>query len=267
MKTLTMLGALAAITLGGCADLLNGGRDQVQTSSASDTVYVLISANDDSYASYGRNGSEQDRNFGRSGQLVVANGPLGNKESYINFALPQFPQGTEVLKAKLELFHSGKNEDGTPDDIVINVGAVTNERWSSGTITWANRPDRGGMPPAHYALFLRSQTWSGTEDIAGTAQAMIDNADANYGFVFSLPEHFFAQQIEKGFYSNNETRRRVNNRVVAPRLLMKVVMPRGTTSTLPLPAGAIEPGGVMELLTASGRSNEWPADWDVSPDH
>jgi hypothetical protein len=230
-------------------------------------VCLWVSSDKDAFASYGRVGEEVDRNFGQYGFLSVANGPLGIKHSYVHFTPPTFPAGTEILEAKFEMYHSGKNEDGTTDDILLNVGVIRNEPWSPGTLTWANRPDRDGLPAPETEIRLRSQNWSGTPDITGFVQEMGTNPNAFHGFLvwYRDPSE---RQVEKGFYSNNDSRRTQTELGLAPRLVIRVRLPQGKpTSDMKL---GYLPGDTditvpREVTTVKIRKSQtWPADWNVS---
>lgn len=259
---------LSIITLAGC-DVIAPIVPPVPPAQ-SDVVCLWIGADKDTYASYGTSGSEADRNFGRDGGLVVAAGVLARKNSYVHFTPPTMPEGTEILEAKLELYHGGRNEDGYgTDDIVLNVGVIRNEPWSPLTLTWSNRPDRGGAPPSEFPLYLRSQAWSGTSDIAGAVRTMLSEPGTNYGFVISRSDIFMDRQVEKGFYSNNDYRRRQNDLGLSPRLLVKIKLPPGKT-TADMSLGFLpadnDLGRIPQPITMVRfvGSNQWPADWDVT---
>lgn len=268
MKAIVMA-ALVATILTGC-DVI-GPIAQPTQPVGSDIVCLWIGADKDTYASYGPNGSEADRNFGRDGGLVVAAGVLARKTSYVHFTPPTMPEGTEILEAKLELYHGGKNEDGYgTDDITLNVGVIQNEPWSPLTLTWNNRPDRGGPPPSDFPLYLRSQAWSGTSNIAGTVREMIGDPARHHGFVISRSELFMDRQVEKGFYSNNDYRRKQNDMGLSPRLLVKIKLPAGKTTAdmnLGFLPGDHDLGGMPQpiLMVRVVGSKEWPADWNVTP--
>lgn len=242
------------------------------TPAQADVVCLWIGSDKDTYASYGREGTEAEWNFGRHGNLAVAAGMLARKNSYVHFTPPTLPEGAEILEAKLELFHGGMNEDGYgTDDVTLNVGVIRNEPWSPGTLTWNNRPDRGGVAPADYPLRLRSQAWSGTPNIVDAVKGMISDPSTNYGFVISYRESFMERQLDKGFYSNNDHRRKQNDLGLSPRLLVKIKLPPGKTTDdmrlgfLPTDhdLGAIPQPIVMVRFTGS---DAWPPDWNVTPD-
>jgi hypothetical protein len=267
MQRFTMLLVLAILSTNGCQQLTTA----VDGGTASGTVCFWISATKDAHVSYGRTGEEVDQNFGLNGSLVVAVGPIARKRSYVDFSLPTFPAGTEVQAAKLELYHSGKNEDGYTDDITMNVARIpSGETWTPAAITWNNRPDRGGNFAPETSIPLRSQNWSGTPDIAGYVREMIANSSAYNGFVIWLDDGSFPQQVEKGFYSDNDIRRKQNDLGLAPRLLVRVKLPDGKSTddiTLPfLPSGHDLQNLPQPVTTLRfTRSDSWPTEWNVSP--
>jgi hypothetical protein len=269
MKTtiITLAAALAAVLWSGC-DLF---KDQaLAPPTASQTMCCWIAADKDTYASFGRTGEEGDLNFGLHGTLPVAVGPVGRKRIYLNFARPNFPAGTEILFAKMELFHPGKNEDGTTDDIQIDVASIRTEPWSPATLTWNNRPDRNTPHMAEFAIALRSQAWSGTGNIKGFIDDMFANPSTHYGFMIGMADGFFSNQIEKGFYGNNDIRRKQDDLGLSPRLLLKVRLPQGKTMndvTLPFLPTDNDLGRIPKPVTMVRfvQTDEFPTDWNVSP--
>ncbi|MBL7988560.1 MAG: DNRLRE domain-containing protein [Chlorobi bacterium] len=262
---------LCSLTFTGCLTDPCSCVCRPDTPAVGGTVCVWLASDRDTYASFGRVGEEADRNFGDYGSLVVAKGELANKLSYVNFARPTFPEGTEILEAKFEMFHGGKNEDGTTDDLLLNVGAIKNEPWGRSTLTWNNRPDRGGVPPSDVGeLRLRSQAWSGTNNILGAAkELLLTQPDRHYGFVVSLGQVFGAG-VEKGFYSNNDYRRKRDDMALSPRMVMKIRLPAGkTTSDIKMPflspdhdfSKLVQPITTIHFSPGS----DYPAEWNVSP--
>ena len=238
---------------------------------ASGTVYLWISSDKDAYASCGATASceEQLRNFGTHNQLVVADWEFAHKRSYVHFPIPTLPDSTEILEAYIELFHSGKNEDGKSDDILIPV-ALSFAAWSPLTLNWSNKPEGTNPPGSHFSLKLESQAWSGSPDITGWVKQIFANPSTFFGFTF-----WWSQQmngglgIEKGFYSNNDLSRTQNDLGKAPRLLLKLKLPSGkTTNDITLPFFAPDndltnlPRPTTMMLFRSG--SDWPSDWNVS---
>jgi len=269
MKTLTLALTitLAALLASGC-NLLQEATPAQPVGSG--TICFWIAADKDTYASFGRTGEEGDLNFGQHGTLVVATGPNGRKKTYLNFARPNFPEGTEILFAKIELFHPGKNEDGTSDDIPLDISTIRTEPWSPATLTWNNRPDRGASHTSEFQLMLRSQAWSGTGNIKGFIEDMFMNPSSHYGFLVALEDGFFANQIEKGFYANNDIRRKQDDLGLSPRLVMKVKLPAGKSTndvTMPFLPTDNDLKNLPRPVTMVRfvQADEFPSDWKVSP--
>ena len=252
------------VVTSGCEELLS----TLGPTESQQYVY-WITASEDTYASCGRTAAceEGDLNFGRHGFLAVAAGPLGYKRSYIDFALPDFPEGTIVDYAKLEMYHPGQNEDGAGDNITLSAGAIFGSDWSESTLTWNMRPDVGASAPSgNIPIYLRPQDWSGSSNISNAMQQAIDDVMNFQGFVVNVGPSFFSQQIEKGFYSTNYTLRTRDDMDRAPRLLLKVTVPAGSgLAGSFLPTGFVNgPGGApVNYRFVSGT--EFPATWEVTP--
>ena len=267
---LTATLALAALALlwSGCNILKDDAT--IVAPGGSGTVCYWIAADKDTYASFGRTGEEGDLTFGQHGTLAVAVGPVGRKRIYLHFARPNFPAGSEILFAKMELFHPGKNEDGSSDDIELGVASIRTEPWSPATLTWNNRPDRSTPHFEEFAIALRSQAWSGSGNIKSFIDDMFANPSAHYGFMIGLRDGFFANQIEKGFYANNDIRRKQNDLGLSPRLLLKVRLPAGkriNDVTMPFLPTDHDLGKLPMPVTMVrfAQSDGFPSDWNVSP--
>jgi hypothetical protein len=230
-------------------------------------ICIWVSADKDAFVSSGPAGQEGNLNFGRNGTLGVANGPLGRKHTYVHFTPPTLPAGSEILEAKLELFHGARNGDGSTDDINLAVGRVL-EPWSPQTITWNNQPYMRGLPSSETTLRLRSQAWSGTRDISGAVDEMLASPSTNHGFIVWYQDPS-GRQVDKGFYSNNDYRRKQNDLGLSPRLLIRVKLPAGKTAAdlqigylaADHDLGALaQPVTMVRVTTIS----TWPADWNVT---
>ncbi|HLA64705.1 MAG TPA: DNRLRE domain-containing protein, partial [Rhodothermales bacterium] len=233
-------------------------------------VYLWVGANADAFTWCGLQTPGcpyGDANFGRNGILPVAFTQLDIKRTYVHFDLPTLPAGTEVQEAYLELYHGGRNEDGRSDDVDIPVALVPTA-WDPMTITHNNQPIVG-TPGSFTALNLRSQSWSGTPDIAGQVAAMFADPSSNHGFALTWPSP--AQPIEKGFTGINDIRRTRTDLGQSPRLLVRVRLPEGRTASdivLPplLSTNDLNPAGsgpILMVRTTSGGS-DWPTSWNVT---
>jgi hypothetical protein len=247
----------------------NENNGPVDQGTASGTVCIWLSSDKDTYVSCGRTAGceESEHNFGTFDHLVVAGGQNGRKRSYVHFVIPNVPEGTEVLEAYFELYHSGKNEDGKTDDIRIPFGELT-EPFAPLTVNWDTRPDPGFTEGARL-LKLHSQAWSGSEDIKDIVAGYFANPETHLGFFISWSESLHGGlEIEKGFYSNNERDRTQNELGRAPRLLVKVKFPEGkSTADMTVPFMTTD-NDLTDLarptLMLLFRQGDWPEDWEVT---
>jgi hypothetical protein len=226
---------------------------------SSDTWCLWIAADMDATV----DSSMPDVNWGQDGYNRVALGGA-TKRSYIHFLIPNFPEGTDVTEAYVELYHGSKNEDGKTDDIEIPFQEAS-DTWSAPYIIWNNQPPFS--PGGTHTIDLRSQSWSASDDIEGVVQAYIDDPASHRGIVVYWSDVGFT--MEKGFASNNDYRRTATEMGVSPRLLVKVKLPQGKTMaddvTLPpFPAGndLDFPGQQVVMLRYSAGST-WPESWEA----
>lgn len=226
---------------------------------ASGTVYLWIGADMDATVDF----SMPDVNWGADGYNRVALGTNKAKRSYIHFMIPNFPEGTTVLEAYVELYHGGMNEDGMTDDLEIPFQEAS-DTWSADEITWNNQPSF--TPGGTHTVDLISQSWSPSDDITAEAQAYFDDPDSHRGIVVYWAD--IGMSIEKGFSSNNSLSRTADDMGEAPRLLAKITLPDGKTMddvSLPqFPAGTdLDFPGEEILMLRYSSASDWPEDWDV----
>ena len=255
MKYFALVPVIALATTLSCAvdNTVNQGGD------GAGTMYVWTGADMDATADI----TTPDVNWGGDGYNRVALATNKGKRSYIHFMIHNFPEGTTVLEAHMELYHGAKNEDGMTDDIDIpfqEAGAA----WSAMEITWNNQPPF--TPGGSHTIDLISQSWSPSDDIAGIVQGYIDDPSSHLGVVVYWVNQ--ALYIEKGFSSNNDISRTAASMGKAPRLLAKINLPDGKTIddvTLPgFPAGTdLDFPGEEILMFKYSSAADWPADWNV----
>lgn len=224
--TLLFLLALASV---GCQLPTQPGSG---STSNNDIAYIWNSAYTDTYIS----SQEPDRNF-LPNELMAAQyavGPLGpgmKTTCYVKFIMPVMPQGSVVEEAYFEVFHGGKNEDGTTDDITFNVSEVE-QPFNARTVTWNNGPDGrlfvAGQPISPNSNRFRSQDWCSTPNISGLIQKYIDEPSTNNGFRVTISD---LRTYYKGFYSVNSFGRTRTELGKAPRIVMKIRMPAGTANS------------------------------------
>ena len=251
---------------------VQGGTPVTCTATSSCIVALWIAADRDTFIS----SDQQNTSFGCERFLTVAGSNPPTKRVYVHFLLPTLPAGKEILDAKIELYHSGEREDGKTDDLNIPFGGVV-FNWIPYNLTWNNEPN----PPTAQVMMihLRSKDWSGSRasdarqiiDLLGNALAT-PGATTN-GFVLDYPNN--SPSIEKGFVSDNDPGRTATNLYLAPRLLLKVRLPPGTSTnniTLPstLPMGTDlyfrnSPTILMLRHEPAPAGSLWPTAWNVSP--
>ena len=258
-----LAGALILLAAAACR-IPTGLANSNQPSSS--FAFIWLGSYKDAFVSCGRVGPpcpEGNNNYGRHGSLGVACCGVAFQKSYIQFGLPILPSGSVVEEAFFEMYHGGKNEDGTSDDVIIPL-ALAAGPWTVAGITLANEPNRS-TSGAFSSIKLRSMGWSGSPNIASTVRDWYANPGANNGLNVYWPG---PSVMQKGFYSNNDVRRRVNDLGLSPRLLIKVRLPAGATpadvTIPPLPADTDLPfPGQTVLMALIQTGADWPAQWDV----
>jgi hypothetical protein len=227
------------------------------------TAYYWIIADADTYVECVKAGGAcvpVEANYsGRS--LVTAHGAHGVKRSYIDFPLPDFPQGTVVEEAYVELFHSGTNEDGKRDDIFIDVSRVR-EPWVADNVHYSNQPVQTGIT-GEFQIRLESNAWSGSSDIGFLMNQEIKNASNFHGFVAFIgrPEPAY----EKGYYSNNDQSVIRDGMGKAPRLLLKVELPEGVNvNEIGFSERHSDTNGGRIFGSRVRQTEDWPSEWEVA---
>lgn len=233
-------------------------------------VALWISADQDAYISCGRTSSceEGDLNFGRNSPLAVAAWDLGRKKPYVHFDLSEIPANAEIIEAFVELNHNAQMEDGRTDDLRIPAGRPA-APWNAMTLTWNNSADRTSMAGPN-CVRLKSRAWSSTANLAADIRGKTE-----FDLFLSWNYPSVNPPIEKGFASNNDISRRQNDLGIAPRLLVRAVLPPGSSvlsrSTRNFLSGQDLGRLAQPVLTSiaeptSSTPGSWPASWQVSSD-
>jgi hypothetical protein len=204
---------------------------------------------------------DQATNFGALSSLSVGGGELEHSRSYVRFLMPAFPPGTKVVQAQLELFHGGKQEDGTKDDICLDV-ARSPGPWKPLEVTWSNQPLSSTIG-TETKMSLVSQGWSAA-DVTAAVVDHVANPENNFGFVVFTPA---SSQIHKSFDSNSHQSRTDTELGTSPRLLVRVELPASGEvvwpesfeegTDLPFPNESIE-------IAEASVGDSWPADWKAA---
>ena len=193
--------------------------------------------------------------------LVTSHNALGIKRSYIDFPIPNFPAGTRIEEAYVELFHSGTNEDGKTDNISIDITRVRTP-WVADEVHYENQPVQTGVG-GEFQIKLRSNDWSGSNNMAFAMNQEIENPANFHGFVafISRPEPGY----EKGHYSNNDNSVIQDGLGRAPRLLLKVELPEGVSvNDIGFPERHTDANGSQIFGSRVRQTVNWPADWDIA---
>ena len=235
-------------------------------------VALWISADQDAYISCGRTASceEGDLNFGRHSPLAIAAWDLGRKKPYVHFDLSALPANAEIIEAFVELNHNAEREDGRSDDNLKIPAARPAAPWDAMVLTWNNSVDRTSMAGPQ-CVKLRSRAWSSTANVAADIRGKTEfDLFLSWNYPGGDP-----RPIEKGLASNNDFSRRQNDLGIAPRLLVRAVLPPGTSvlsrSTRNfLPAQDLGRLGQPVLMSiaepTTSTPGTWPPSWQVSPE-
>jgi len=221
--------------------------------------------------------TEPSRNSGCDPELRV--GFLGelNRRTYVDFRLPQLPKGSEINEAYLNLYHPANRADGTTDNVNVPVGRTSFPWGDPSKLTWANSNTPSSLQ-AEFRIDLKSQAWSGSQNIKDLVKDLMDRPGQSEGFII----HFESPELrgQKSFYSNNHSSRTPTSLGLAPRLLLRVHLPARATAadiTLP-PLSALNdlgdvvrrsenppPDSVLMVEVEDARkSGPWPPAWDVA---
>lgn len=234
-------------------------------------VNLWVSSYKDTYVSCGGNSGgtcrEGESNYGNVGYLTEGyNTAQGDyKRIYIEFLFPNLPSGSEIKKAYLEVFHGGKNEDGTTDNITVS-GNLAVQEWDPMTLTMNNcGPTFASGQGPGFNIQVRSQNWCGSHLITNIVRDIYNDVSSHHGFVL------YPLQVDhqKGFNSNNHQSRTSRDLGTAPRLLLQVELPSGSTVndiTMPALPNDNDLGfapGTQILMLRFRTGDDWPADWNV----
>jgi hypothetical protein len=200
-------------------------------------------------------------NFGALSYLSAGGGELEHSRSYMRFPMPKFPLGTKIVKAQLELHHGGKSEDGTSDDVCLDV-AHASSMWQPFGVTWNEQP-LSSTTGSEVRLDLVSQGWSGA-DVTGLVIDQLADPSQSFGFVVFANAN---QNLRKTFDSNAHPSRTPTDLGTAPRLLVHFEREKG--GDIEWPAAFDDytdlpfPGQSVEFAYAE-TGDDWPAEWEAA---
>ena len=221
--------------------------------------------------------TEAGRSSGCDPELRVGYLSELNRRTYVDFRLPKLPKGYEINEAYLNLYHPANRADGTTDSVHVPVARSSRPWGDPCKLTWTNANTPLSVR-AEFRVALKSQAWSGSQNIKDTVKEFIDGPSSSGGFIV----HFESPELrgQKSFHSNNHSSRTPTSLGLAPRLLLRVHLPAGTTAEditlppLPVPndLGEVlrsspdpQPDSVLMVEIEDGtRTGRWPPAWDVA---
>jgi len=199
--------------------------------------------------------------------LVCSHGePNRENRSYIEFFMPQLPDGVEVLEAFINVYEDSRQQPGSD---AIGVGIAVAE-WDPYTITWDNQPNPlGPLGPTRIGTFISENMWRKTEDIKLIVQGHLDDPDTNHGWILNNGSNY---NFTRSFSSMNAGSARTQTDLQnGPRLLMKVKsnIPLSPANIGTVVSGSTELGNMYGFNTdimvhRFSSGGEWPADWEVA---
>lgn len=142
--------------------------------------------------------------------------PNGPTRIYIDFFMPNFPPGTKVLQAYINVWEDSRQ---VPGNGTLPVGLAMDE-WSPYDITWLEQPNPMGPLSIATSIgaFIDYNMWRTTGDVAMHVQDQIDNPANNFGWILNHDSVF---AYTRSFASLNALRD-PTDLGFAPRLLIAV---------------------------------------------
>lgn len=252
---------IIALALAGCSG--GGPGSKGNPAPAHDELVMWVGADADALVkcSVANQCGDGDSNYGLLPSLSAGGGQLEHSRSYVRFLLPNFAPGTKLEYAQLELYHGGKNEDGTSDDICMEVARAT-APWSPRTVTWNDQPLTSTIG-TETRLDLVSQGWSGA-NVTAIVQDQLADPDSDFGFVVFANANVDAR---KSFDSNSHPSRTANELGHAPRLLLSFSGDVDAITEFPVDYSDdtdLPFGGQTIQYAKSAYGSEWPADWQAA---
>ncbi len=258
-----ILGFVFIIILSGCCQLSNTcGDDGVDVSTSPNYYYVWLTTSQDAYVD-DRNPDAPFNTF----SLNINHGlPNGEHRTYLQFFIPQFPEGTEVLEAYINVFEDSQQNNGTQS---ISVREAS-EGWNSSTITWNNQPTPPGMGiyVSSIKAFEGVNKWRGSDNIKLKAKQFIENPSSHYGFIL---DNVGPYNLTRSFTSMNSPRGRTETKLdQCPRFLLKLksdvpLTPQsiGTTVTGSNEFDDLYGTGTEFLVYKIETGDNWPPSWEI----
>ena len=277
------LATLLAVALSGCAAFCQavcpapGGTltPVAEGSAQGQFAFLWIAADKDAWVGcIDANCGDGDLNHGTLFSLDVAAPtiPPGVKRIYVEFYLPEFPPGTELLEAHINLYEDSRQ---VPDQTMRPVIEVK-EEWDPRTITHNDQPMPIGAMTQDAALgpFRDVNQWRGTlpgNDLVDIVRDHLAFPSRNHGFLINNPA---PTTYLRSFRSLNAPSWTETDMDFSPRLLLKVQLPGPEgfldASNLGMPSLPMDTdldefltGPDVLMVRIAGGSNG-PAAWEVA---
>ncbi|MBN2772644.1 MAG: DNRLRE domain-containing protein [Prolixibacteraceae bacterium] len=243
-----------------------GKDDDPGTSGESDVYCFWLAASKDAYVS----SSLPDYNYDGTYSLVCSHGePNHEQRFYVEFFMPQLPEGAEVLEAYINIYED--SQTGQAGVVTIPFGEAVAE-WDPYSITWNDQPNPIGpfsTSAGQIGPYTTYNTWRTTDNIKGIVQKHLDDSSTNHGWLFNNSS---AIAFTRSFKSMNALDARTRTELqLGPRLLMKIKSATAisTSNIGTILTGSTELGNMYgfgtEILVYSIQSGEnWPESWNVA---
>jgi len=264
-KFIFLICFISVFIFSGC-DFFGTDDSDPDVTGSTDTFCFWLAASKDAYVS----SSLPDYNYDGTYSLVCSHGePNHEQRFYIQFFMPQLPEGTEVLEAYINLYED--SQTGQPGNNNIPVGEAVGV-WDPYTITWNDQPNPVGplgLGSVHIGTYISNNMWRTTQDIKGIVQNHLDNSDNNFGWIFNNSATY---AFTRSFKSMNALDARTQTELkLGPRLLMKVKTnsPLSGSNIGTVLTGSTELGNMYgfntDILIYRIQSGEnWPEAWEVA---
>lgn len=232
--------------------------------------YVWLTAKMDAFVSCSDNipCSDGDQSFVNRFDLQISqsNSAVNEVHTFIQFYIPEFPEGIYVEEAYINIYENSRHYPGNQGPDIIEVSSPWDE-----DITWNNQPGgQGGL--YQLGTFRDINKWVPQyPQMATDVNRILQNPANHHGYMIDNSV-FVASPAPKFLRSFSSNRNRTNDDMApAPRLLLKVIsevpLNENTIKLPDLPDDATDlddfmSGDVVMVEVANGV--DWPAHWNVA---
>ena len=213
----------------------SGGNEFIQEGqeTAALAMWIWLAADQDTSARCQAPGCiGGDFPFGSDPDLLASTEPADLGRTYVQFTMPNLPTGSVIEEAYLELFQSGAV--GTFGQQTVSVVPVE-DPWRPGTLTYNSQPRSfPGINEFETTPSGNGSGWWTSPNLKVYADYKLANPQLNYGFVTTSVRDLSKPpgQQDTGivrFRSNNHSSRTVTTVGQAPRFVLRVTLPAGST--------------------------------------